>query len=118
MKSVDINSPCPISGLLSVFGGKWKPSILYHLEQESPLRFGELRRRIPLVSQKMLTQQLRELERDGMVKREQFQEIPLRVEYSSTALALSLTDIFQSIEKWGNKKERSIHKARKMYDEI
>jgi DNA-binding HxlR family transcriptional regulator len=116
-KAIDKNSPCPIGSVITVFGGKWKPAILFHLENNGTVRFGQLRKLIPDISQRMLTLQLRELERDGMVTRTQFPEIPPRVEYASTKLALSLTPIFKSIEAWGNKQLKSIHKARKHYDD-
>jgi len=115
---VDTTSPCPIGEVIAAFGGKWKPAILFHLEKESPLRFGELRRRIPEVSQRMLTQQLRELERDGFVHREHFAEIPPRVEYRPTDLARSLTNIFQAIEAWSKKYSGQIHQERDAYDSL
>jgi DNA-binding HxlR family transcriptional regulator len=64
----------------------------------------------------MLTQQLRELERDGLIKREHFPEIPPRVEYTATAIALSLTPVSQAIDKWGKKNMDAVHRARKRYD--
>ena len=70
---------CPIEENVKIFGGKWKASILFHLS-EGQCRFNELKRRIPAITQRMLTIQLRELERDGLVIREQFNEIPPRVE--------------------------------------
>ncbi len=110
------DGPCPIERVISVFGGKWKPAILFHLEQEGTLRFSELRRLIPEVSQRMLTQQLRDLERDGLVKREHFPEIPPRVEYSATEIAQSLAPVAQAIEKWGRENLEAVHKSRKRYD--
>jgi DNA-binding HxlR family transcriptional regulator len=73
-KRTQYDGPCPIERVINVFGGKWKPAVLYNLELHGTLRFGELRKLIPEVTQRMLTQQLRELERDGLVKREQFTE--------------------------------------------
>ena len=115
-KRPQYDGPCPIERVIRVFGGKWKPAILYHLEQNGTLRFSELRRLIPEVTQRMLTQQLRELERDGLVTREHFPEIPPRVEYTSTSTALSLAPVAQTIEKWGTNNMDAIHKARKKYD--
>ena len=110
------DGPCPIERVIAVFGGKWKAAILYHLQTVGTLRFSELRRLIPEVSQRMLTQQLRELERDGLVTREQFSEVPLRVEYTATQVALSLDPVGKAIEKWGAKNMEAIYKARKNYD--
>lgn len=115
-KRKQYDGPCPIERVISVFGGKWKPAILYHLEHNGTLRFSELRRLIPEVSQRMLTQQLRELERDGLVNREQFPEIPPRVEYTSTPVALSLAPVGKAIADWGADNMDAIHKARKRYD--
>jgi len=77
---------CPIEETVKIFGGKWKASILFHLS-EGTCHYNELRRRIPSVSQRMLTQQLRELERDGLVNRGQFNEIAPRVEYSLSEIS-------------------------------
>jgi DNA-binding HxlR family transcriptional regulator len=115
-KRQQYDGPCPIERVINVFGGKWKPAILYHLEQNGVLRFGELRRLIPEVTQRMLTQQLRQLERDGLVTRKHFPEIPPRVEYASTHIALSLASVAQEIENWGTDNMDAIHKARKKYD--
>jgi len=106
---------CPIEKTVKIFGGKWKASILFHLS-EGTCRFNELRRRIPAVSQGMLTQQLRELERDGLVNREQFNEIPPRVEYSLSEISRSLEAIFQDIEKWGKCNSEAVESARARYD--
>ena len=115
-KRKQYDGPCPIERVITVFGGKWKSAILYHLQHDGTLRFSVLRKRIPEVSQRMLTQQLRELERDGLVLREQFPEIPVRVEYSATALANSLIPIGKAIEKWGMENMDAVFKARKKYD--
>lgn len=93
---------CPITKALSVIGGKWKVIILYML-REGTLRFGELKKKIPKITQKMLTQQLRELERDGLVNREVYAEVPPRVEYSPTKLAKDLSPILDKLCKWGSK---------------
>ena len=107
--------PCPIGGSINIFGGKWKPEILYFLYQ-SPRRFNELRRLIPKVTQRMLTQQLRELERDGIISRQQYLEIPPKVIYSMTDLGLSLIPIFNKLEEWNSKNMKKVEKARALYD--
>jgi DNA-binding HxlR family transcriptional regulator len=105
---------CPVGKSLAFFSGRWKPEILWHLRGE-PMRFNQLLRTIGSVSQKMLTQQLRELERDGLVERTQYPEIPPRVEYKPTPLALSLRPLFSQIAEWGAKHESDIEKSRTQY---
>jgi DNA-binding HxlR family transcriptional regulator len=83
-----------------VVGGKWKPLILFHL-QSRPRRFGELRRLVAGVSEKMLIQQLRELQADGIVNRVDFKEIPPRVEYSVTAFGRTLGNALMPLCSWG-----------------
>jgi DNA-binding HxlR family transcriptional regulator len=106
---------CPIGGTLGIIAGKWKPEILWHLTGKT-LRFNQLQRAIGRVSQKMLTQQLRELQRDGMVTRTQYEQIPPRVEYSPTKLADSLKPLFGLLIQWHDEHGRSIQKARGKYD--
>lgn len=91
---------CPVEITLEVIGGKWKALALWHLSHKT-LRFSQLRRRLPRVTQKMLTQQLRELERDGLVHREVFAEVPPRVEYSLTDLGLTLVPLLRRMCDWG-----------------
>ena len=92
-----------VEATLQVIGGKWKPIILYRLAF-STRRFGELAARIPSISKKVLTQQLKELERDKLIQRKQYKEIPPRVEYSVTELGKTLTPVFKEMAKWGAKK--------------
>jgi len=91
---------CPVTAMLQLIGGKWKPVILYCLRSEKR-RFGELSARIPDLSRKVLTQQLKELEGDGLIIRKQFNEIPPRVEYSLSDFGKSLTPVLNEMEKWG-----------------
>ncbi|MCE7065782.1 helix-turn-helix transcriptional regulator [Dyadobacter sp. CY326] len=92
---------CPITATMEVIGGKWKPLILYNLTLGTR-RFGELSVRIPSISRKVLTEQLKELERDGLVVRQQYKEMPPRVEYSLTEKSNSLVAVFKEIANWGN----------------
>ena len=91
---------CPIVPALEVIGGKWKPLVVYHIYLGAQ-RFGSLQRCIPTISKTMLTQQLRELERDGLLHREVFAEVPSRVEYTLTETGLSLLPVLKAIGTWG-----------------
>ena len=86
---------------LMVIGGKWKPIILYQLAREGVMRFSDLRRGIPQTTERMLSKQLRELEQDGLVHREIYQQVPPKVEYSLTKLGCSLIPILLSMREWG-----------------
>jgi DNA-binding HxlR family transcriptional regulator len=87
---------------LELIGGKWKGVILYHL-MERTYRFGELKRVMPGVTQRMLTKQLRELESDGIIHREVYAEVPPKVEYSLTDIGESLRDVMMMMRDWGKK---------------
>lgn len=108
---------CPVGEALEVFAGRWKPEILWQL-QHGPKRFNQLLRDIGGVSQKMLTQQLRQLQRDGMVTRVQYEQIPPRVEYSNTELSRSLEPIFDQLVTWSQKQRNAIEKNRTLYDQV
>jgi DNA-binding HxlR family transcriptional regulator len=92
---------CPVEVTLNVIGGKWKGVVLYHLFKQNVLRFGELRKMMTGVTQRMLTTQLRELERDGLVCRTVFPEVPPKVEYSLSFKGETLREIIRSLERWG-----------------
>lgn len=91
--------PCNVGQAVEVLGARWKGDILWHLAN-GPRRFMELRRLIPAISPKVLTQALRSLEEDGLVLRVQHPEIPPRVEYSLTALGRSAGPVLQVIAEW------------------
>jgi DNA-binding HxlR family transcriptional regulator len=91
---------CPVQVTLDVIGGRWKALALYHL-RGGTRRFNELRRLMPGVTQRMLTATLRELERDGVVRREVFPEVPPRVEYTMTERGESLRPILDAMAAWG-----------------
>ena len=91
---------CPVEAAVDVFGGKWKSQILWWL-QERTWRFAELRRQIPGITEKMLTQQLRELEADGIVERRVYATVPPKVEYSLTEYGWSLKRALRAICDWG-----------------
>lgn len=92
--------PCPVETTLLLIGNKWKVLILRDL-LDGTKRFGELKRSIGSVSQKVLTQQLRAMESDGLVHREVYAEVPPRVEYSLTELGKSLKPILDAMLNWG-----------------
>lgn len=92
---------CPVSAMLELIGGKWKPIILYCLRTETR-RFGEIAARIPTISRKVLTEQLKELEIDNLIIRTQYKEIPPRVEYSLSERGKSMEKVLKEMEKWGN----------------
>ena len=96
------NFGCPVEATLELIGGKWKGVILYHL-LERTYRFGELKKVMPGVTQRMLTKQLRELEQDGIINRKVFAEVPPRVEYSVTELGESLRELVTMMREWGQK---------------
>lgn len=91
---------CGLDATLRVIAGKWKPLIIYFLIQ-GPCRYGELKRAIRDVSDKMLIQQLKELEADAIVKRTDYREVPPRVDYSLTPLGLSLAEALAPLCTWG-----------------
>jgi DNA-binding HxlR family transcriptional regulator len=93
---------CGLEAALDVIGGKWKPIVLWRLST-GPRRFGELRRLVVGISEKMLIQQLREMERDGIVGRQDFREVPPRVEYSLTSFGVSLTVALGPLCEWGTR---------------
>lgn len=86
---------------LSMFSGKWKIVILYHLGKDGVYRFGELKKLLPNASNKVLTQQLRELEQDELLTRKLYPEVPVRVDYEITELGLTLLPIIDLMYEWG-----------------
>lgn len=91
---------CPVTATLQIIGGKWKPIIIWSLSSGTK-RFGELKKFMPGVTQKMLTQQLRELEADSIVERKIYAEVPPRVEYSLSEKGKTLRPIMDQMCAWG-----------------
>lgn len=91
---------CPVEATLSIIGGKWKPLILWQLK-DSTLRYNSLQQTLPGISPRMLTKQLRELEKDGIVSRKMYPEIPPRVEYSLTDLGRTIIPVLEALCQWG-----------------
>lgn len=94
---------CPVEVTVDLIGGKWKPVILAHLK-EGVHRYGELRRLMPMTSEKMLVQQLRELEADGLVRRTASDTVPPQVEYDLTAEGRSLAPVLTALYEWGRRR--------------
>lgn len=92
---------CGVNYALNLIGGRWKLLILYKLEQQKH-RFSELKKTLPHITDRMLTLQLRELERDGLVGRTVFAEVPPRVEYALTPVGLALAPAWKCLEAWGD----------------
>ena len=103
---------CPIRNVLARVGDKWSLLVLYNLQHREPVRFKELQRQILDISQKSLTQTLRTLEEDGFVSREVFPEVPPRVEYSLTPLALSFLPLVENMINWAKENMDEIIKDR------
>ncbi|MBI5670609.1 MAG: helix-turn-helix transcriptional regulator [Chloroflexi bacterium] len=93
---------CPVEVTLDIIGGKWKPLIIYHL-LDGTKRFGQLQRRLPGVTRRMLTQHLRELEAAGIIHREVYKEVPPKVEYSLTEIGRTLTPVLDTMVEWGTR---------------
>ncbi len=91
---------CALDVTMDYIGGKWKTVVLWYLRNKT-MRFGELKKQIPDITEKMLSIQLKKLEDDGLVKREVFAEVPLRVEYSLTEFGKTLSPVVESIARWG-----------------
>jgi|SRR5690349_4894346 DNA-binding HxlR family transcriptional regulator len=109
------NPSCPSQDILALIGGKWSMLLLCILAG-GPVRTGELARRAGGISQKMLTQTLRELERHGIVQRRDYGEVPPRVEYSLTALGRSLSGLVRQIEGWVESNYSRMTRIARSYD--
>ena len=104
-----IHSECPVQTAVYTIGGKWKILIIYNI-LEGTKRFGQLKRLIPVITQKMLTQQLRELEADGIIDRKVYPEVPPKVEYSITNRGKKLESVFTLLCEWGQDYVRQSNK--------
>jgi DNA-binding HxlR family transcriptional regulator len=110
MKHIDDseeNCRCPVETTLDIIGGKWKGVILYQL-LEGKKRFSELNRLLPNVTHRTLTMQLRELERDGIIIRHVYAEVPPKVEYRLSSLGLTMSSIITEIYDWGKMYQQNL----------
>jgi DNA-binding HxlR family transcriptional regulator len=109
-------SRCPVRDVLAHIGDKWATLILLTLG-ERPARFGALRRALPDISQRMLTQTLRDLQRDGLIRRKVFATVPPSVEYSLTPLGLSLIAPIVALVQWADEHHAAIVRARRAFEQ-
>lgn len=100
---------CPVTPLLVMLQGRWKSQLMYEMCIYDTVRFGQLKKDLPGITNTMLTKSLRELEEDGLIHREQFNEIPPHVEYSLTEMGRDLLPVFYSIMNWGFKHEKELY---------
>lgn len=107
---------CPIPAVVDVIFSRWTTPIMWALNEFGRQRFGDLERRIPAVTAKVLTQRLRQLERDGLVIRTYYSGVPPRVEYEVSALGRSLGKVFEQLTVWGDANLDEVEAARQRYD--
>lgn len=98
----DCNPGCSVEAAISLIDGKWKCVVMFHL-LGGTMRFNEIRRQVPGVTQRTLTNQLRELEDDGLIERKVYAQVPPKVEYSISPLGRSLEPILVSLKVWGDR---------------
>jgi len=107
-KSINLESDCPMNLTINILSEKWKLSILWHLSRGT-IRFNELQRTLTNITQKTLTMQLRELERDGIIYRKVYPESPPRVEYGLTNIGESMKPILSVMCEWGKDYKKLIN---------
>ena len=105
MNTLCRSKQAPFEYTLSLIGGKWKMRILYELACEKTMRYGELKRAMPLITHKMLSSQLKELQADGLINRVEISQNPLRVEYSLSDRGLSLYPLIDEMCRWGQRED-------------
>lgn len=109
-------SRCPISPVIDIVFSRWTTPILWELHTYESMRFNELRHVLGGVTAKVLTQRLRQLERDGLIARTSYPQIPPRVDYQITALGRSLAPVFASLVTWSSAHLHHVDRARRDYD--
>ncbi|WP_433334353.1 winged helix-turn-helix transcriptional regulator [Spirillospora sp. CA-294931] len=107
--------PCPISPVVDLVFSRWTTPILWVLREHGRQRFNQVQRRLPAITSKVLTQRLRQLERDGLISRTHYPEIPPRVEYEITELGRSLSPVFAALTAWSDAHLSEVAAARRRY---
>ena len=110
------SDPCPIAPAAELMFGRWTSHILWELTHHERLRFTELQRHVPAITPKVLSERLRQLERDGLVIRTYHPEVPPRVEYEATPLARTLIPVFATLVHWSEEHFHEVETARRGYD--
>lgn len=110
-QTLNQNNFCPVESSLELLSGRWKGRILWKLQRSSALRFGELKIQLVGITEKVLTEQLRELEREKLISRKVYQEFPPKVEYSLTEFGKSLAPVFDILANWGASNKTEIFQA-------
>ncbi len=110
------NYDCPVEATLDVIGGKWKGIILSKLMHSDALRYSEIKRMMPKITARTLTRQLRELERDGIIHRKVYPEVPPKVEYSVTELGKTLHPVARLLNQWGKDNIQTVLDNRAKYE--
>lgn len=103
IKTADPMENCPVSKTLQLLNGKWTSRIIFELQKSETIRFGQLKRNLKDITNTMLSSTLKSLEDAGLVKRQQFDEMPVRVEYSLTEAGREMLPIYYEMAKWGSK---------------
>ena len=109
---------CPIVPVIEIVFSRWTTPILWTLNQYGRMRFGELNERVGTITPKVLTQRLRQLERDGLVERTYYPEMPPRVEYEISELGTTLAPLFMSLVSWSDEHLKKVDIAREGYDGV
>ena len=126
-KAGEVEFRCYFQLAMMIIGGKWKPKVLFHLAQTEAVRFGALRRGVIGITEKMLIQSLKELEKDGLVNRKVYRQVPPKVEYSLTDLGKSFIPVLNAMFEWGksyasylvaDKKTNCDYKAGNVFENI
>lgn len=103
IKTADPTENCPVAKTLELLSGKWTSRIIFELQKSEKIRFGQLKRNLEEITNTMLSSTLKTLEDAGLVKRQQFDEMPVRVEYSLTQAGREMLPIYYEMAKWGSK---------------
>ncbi|MFI0486557.1 winged helix-turn-helix transcriptional regulator [Actinomadura sp. 9N215] len=115
-RPVDATEACPISPVVDLVFSRWSTPILWVLKEHGRQRFVQIQRHLPAITSKVLTQRLRQLERDGLITRAYYAEIPPRVEYEISDLGRTLSPVFAALTQWSDTHFANVEAARHAYD--